>query len=656
MEGQLHYDVALHHFRAGRVPEALTACKEALSENEDHPGALHLTGILVFQAGDAETAEALITRAIEVKPDFAEALNNLAIIVKKRGAIDQAVELYKVSLEIDPTDAQVAFNLGVALKQLGRMVEAEEALATAIRLRPNHAEGLFAHGQVLRALGRTTEAIAAYRAATERKTAYGPALAALGGLLRESGDAEAAVAALKQARVVQPFSADLTTALGLALHDAGRLDDAEAIFQEGLAVEATAGLLTGLGTVRRDQSRLDEAIVCFERALARDPGSVEARLGLGAASFAKGDIDGAIGHYLKASMLDPRRAETHMRLYAAAQVAEDLPLALEHLSRALGLKRLYSEPCVTGAPRQSVLVLCAPGSWQINVPTDFLFDTRHYAIHRYYLTESPGDAEIDALPTADVVFNAVAEADRAAETLAHVERVAARLGRPLINRPEAVRRTTRDAVASLLAGIEHCVAPPVRRVARDALADVDVSAPFLIRPIGSHAGDDLAKIDGAADLEAYLPTTNADAFYLTPFADYRLADGHFRKYRIVFVDGVAYPYHLAIDKGWKIHYYSSEMRDGAWMRDEEEAFLTDLSSVFHGPLAKALDAIVAAIGLDYFGMDCSVMPDGRLLVFEVNAAMIVHLKDNAELYPYKHREVPKIFRAVEALLAARAIG
>jgi len=37
-----------------------------------------------------------------------------------------------------------------------------------------------------------------------------------------------------------------------------------------------------------------------------------------------------------------------------------------------------------------------------------------------------------------------------------------------------------------------------------------------------------------------------------------------------------------------------------------------------------LRAVGAAVGLEYFGIDCTVLPDGTLFVFEADAAMLVH--------------------------------
>ena len=38
-------------------------------------------------------------------------------------------------------------------------------------------------------------------------------------------------------------------------------------------------------------------------------------------------------------------------------------------------------------------------------------------------------------------------------------------------------------------------------------------------------------------------------------------------------------------------------------------------------------------GLEYVGVDCAELPDGKLLVFEGDTAMVVHDMDPPDLYP-----------------------
>ena len=64
----------------------------------------------------------------------------------------------------------------------------------------------------------------------------------------------------------------------------------------------------------------------------------------------------------------------------------------------------------------------------------------------------------------------------------------------------------------------------------------------------------------------------------------------------------------------------------------------------------AFKAIAERTGLDYLPIDCAETRDGKLLVFEVGTAMIVHSMDPPDLFPYKRPQMGKVFKAFQAML------
>jgi glutathione synthase/RimK-type ligase-like ATP-grasp enzyme len=326
-------------------------------------------------------------------------------------------------------------------------------------------------------------------------------------------------------------------------------------------------------------------------------------------------------------------------------------------------RRIFSEYSAKPQTARNILILSAPGDWQANIPTDFLFDKARNNLHTYYLFDRlPDQTAIAQLPPFDLVFNAIAEPDKVRPNLLLADRFIVMANKPWLNDPKQVMKTTRDSVATILGQIEHCAIPAVRRAARQDLLGASraqflrsggIRCPFLVRPAGAHAGDDLVKVESPEQVDRYLAKVSASEFYVTDFIDYKNTDDHYRKYRFIFVDGVPYPFHMAVSKNWMVHYYNADMGADAWKRAEESRFLTDYTTIFDVSLQRALGEISAAIGLDYFGIDCSITGDNRLLIFEVDVGMIVHLIDPLDLYPYKHQYVPRITRAFEDMIAAR---
>ncbi len=69
---------------------------------------------------------------------------------------------------------------------------------------------------------------------------------------------------------------------------------------------------------------------------------------------------------------------------------------------------------------------------------------------------------------------------------------------------------------------------------------------------------------------------------------------------------------------------------------------------------RALEGMVARVGLDYFTLDCAETKNGELLVFEADNTAVVHNMDSPELFPYKPPQMRRIFAAFVDMLRARA--
>lgn len=423
-----------------------------------------------------------------------------------------------------------------------------------------------------------------------------------------------AAQAFREGIAVQPELPELHVNLARALTESGDLEGASGEYASALALDAScAPALNGLGSLHVRAGRFPQARDCFERVLAHDSADMAA----------------------------------HAAMYELEQIDGNNPKALYHQRRILERKTLFSEY----APQEQrrLLALVVPGDWQANVPVDFLIDRRTTTLHKLYLL-SPEQCGAAQIPQADVVFVAIGESDEAVEALSLASVLLKRIGLPYINDPHRILETNRVRVARNLAGIPDVHVPATSRVRREHLQPELLEFPLIVRPVGSQAGYGLARIADAKELAAYLEGVAADTFYVMPFIDFRSPDGYYRKYRIIVVDGVPYPYHLAISPNWMIHYYNAPMRETAWMRDEEAAFLNDFERVFPEPLQRAFREVARVMGLEYFGIDCSIDPQGRLLIFEADPAMIVHAGDEPHLFAYKQPHVQRIFDAFQKLL------
>jgi hypothetical protein len=290
-----------------------------------------------------------------------------------------------------------------------------------------------------------------------------------------------------------------------------------------------------------------------------------------------------------------------------------------------------------------------------NTPTEYLFqdaffdaDTLSLFAGRDYDTATLGQ-------NIQLVINLVSDADQAMEVLPLAADLVDRFGLPTVNHPRKVQQTTRDAVAGLLAGIPRCLVPQALRL--KAAADISEAAlraslPFtsacLARPVGTHGGDDFEKVEDVAALSAFLSQRRDHDHYLIEYIDYLSYDDYFRKYRFIFIDDQILPYHLCIGRDWKLHHINTDMAHHAWMQQEEAAFLNDPAAAFGPAQMQALQTIRARMGLGYCGIDCGLDRAGNVVVFEVNASMLVHARN--EGFFYKTPAVERIKSAYDAML------
>jgi hypothetical protein len=333
-------------------------------------------------------------------------------------------------------------------------------------------------------------------------------------------------------------------------------------------------------------------------------------------------------------------------------------------TQALTLQSCYRRPA-DGPPSMRVLAIMTPGDMMANTPIDFLLAGSDIELICLYL--APGLKMPSPLPPHDVAFLAIGESEQSRPLLLSLAPLMPQWPGPLLN-GDAMRIVglTRNGVAGLLSDVPGLVAPQVVRIDRAELARSGAGEaalpgmvfPIIARPLASHAGTGLKKLDDAEALGAYLAGQPDEVFYISPFIDYSSADGLFRKQRIALIQGRPFVCHLAVSAQWMVHYLNAAMLDDSANRAFEAQFMETFDQDFAARHRAAFAALAARIGIDYFAIDCAETKDGRLLLFEADVAMIVHDMDPPDLFPYKKPQMRKVFDAFQTMLrrAARSAG
>lgn len=335
----------------------------------------------------------------------------------------------------------------------------------------------------------------------------------------------------------------------------------------------------------------------------------------------------------------------------------DIALALQQ--QALSHKQIYWLPAkAPGAIR--LLAFVTSGALSANTPVEFLVGDRDIDLTLVYVAPHlPFPREI---PEHDVLLMGVGESDGAQLLLRALAEVIQIWPKPALNLPERVARLARDSVSRLLAGIPGLVAPQALRLTRQQLELVVthptlpgpwtplLQAPFLLRPVDTHAGQGLERLEQASQIQDYLGRQTEAVFFMIPFVDYANGDGLYRKYRVALIDGKPYASHMALSTHWMIHYLNGGMADSAAKRAEEAHFMTHFEEEFARRHHAALTATHHRLGLDYLVLDCAETTAGELLVFEADSSAVIHAMDPVDLFPYKQEPMQTAFTAFKAML------
>jgi tetratricopeptide (TPR) repeat protein len=435
----------------------------------------------------------------------------------------------------------------------------------------------------------------------------------------------------------------------------GRIDEARAAYLALLAQSPTHfGALTNLGALLVETGYRSAARTVYEQAVAHHPSRASGHVNLANLLAEADEAVRARAHYETALGLEPDLADAHRGLANLLESLGETEAARRHRDRAYRGRPLTPLPYRGAGPGTPFLLLISAVGG--NVPTRLLIDDRVFRVAAL----AADYADPDALPPHALIFNAVGDADLAAPALVAAERLVARSTVPIVNPPDAVRRTGRAETAQRLAGIDGLRAPKIVRAEKSLVANPDwlasqgFAAPLLLRSPGFHTGRHFVRVETAAEVpEAASALPGRELLAIEPL-DACGADGNARKYRVMIVDGRLYPLHLAISREWKVHYFTADMEASDAHRAEEARFLANMGSVLGPRACAALEAVAARLGLDYAGIDFALSPAGEVLLFEANATMVVNPPPAGATWDYRRAPIESVLNAVRRMLAQRA--
>lgn len=640
-------------FDQGRFEEAIASYTHALSFQPD-------LAIVHCNLGNALKALSRFDEAIQsylntiaLKPDHLDACLKLGNLLYAVGKLDDAKASYDIALAIDPNVAETHSNLGNIYQTQGKLQEAVDSYYQALSLKPDLCEAWNNLGNALHAQGKLEEAISSFQQALAINPEYAEAYSNLGISLQAQGKLNDAIDCYEQALSRRDDSAETWFNLGTAWMEQGRLDDAIACYQNAIHLRGDyIKAYCNMGVAFKQQNKLDDALDCYRTAHAIAPDNVDALFNTGVIYGLKRQFKPAEEWYRKTLAIDPDYVAAHVNLSSILLDQKRLDEAQQHRDQAYRKQCLF----VTRSHTATRTVLLLVDAGKANVPFGLLFPAEHNNLIEWMIEyATPGQHK--QLPTFDVVFNAIGSAEQTEATAQPVKDFLAVCDKPVLNKPEAVERTARHLAPELFGDLENLVIPGTWRVEQSDrwYANPDFKFPALARPLATHGGEGVFLVADAAQL-AEVPLDRSGSIYLCAYHDYRSDDGYFRKYRVIFVNRKPYPYHLAISEQWMVHYETANMLDPAlaWKLQEEQRFLEDPRNVLGDQGMAVLEAVGQRLDLDFAGVDFSILPDGKILLFEANATMLVHPEEDNVVLKFKNPYVQNIFDAFATLLARTA--
>lgn len=294
------------------------------------------------------------------------------------------------------------------------------------------------------------------------------------------------------------------------------------------------------------------------------------------------------------------------------------------------------------------------------------------APHALVIAWPGGETEAQSLLDtigAEVVVNGICEPLVQRGALRHMARFEQETGLPTLNPARVIAATARPDMARRVGRAEGVRAPhctlydPGAGAGAGTLAEHIRAAghryPVLLRPAGSHGSSGLVRADGDADADAAAAAGAVGRCTVTDFVDFRSEDGLWRKHRMVYAGGRLFRRHRLVDQQWNVVGDSRFFMYERGLFAEEREWLDRPVEPETQPVERRVLEQFQALGLDFGVIDYGVMPDGELVIFEINACVQLTGTIPEEYRPYVGYVEANNDEILDALLEqvrARAAG
>lgn len=436
-------------------------------------------------------------------------------------------------------------------------------------------------------------------------------------------------------------------ALAIDLEKMGRFESALQQYRHASELAPDdINVLNAYGSLLLKTGQFDRANDIFHRCVVLDPSDYES--GLALSSFAR-----VRGNDLEAKALLKPVMQAHP-FVAEDEYNPQQPTIL----KLRGIENAaYS---ILASSDYTFRKLLRGGHFSI---TDLLGE-KDYNLLLFNIFENNVDT-LNDFPHFDLMLNTIACPDSKQASLLAAARFVDRYPHVrLINHPRKVLETTRNRNSVRLNTIGGVTFPKTEKVwwSGDALDEIintivgwGFEFPMIVRKAGSQTGQTVVLLDNEQALREHFENspTNQE-YYIIQFQDCPLRHNVYHKMRLFFIDGTLYPVANVFNNTWNTHSGDryNIMDKTEWMQAQERAYLGDPCGYLGYENFNRMHTIRDLVGLDFFGIDFTILPEGTIFIFELNAAMR-HNFDHAGNFPYTRPYLEKISDAFARMVKDR---
>jgi tetratricopeptide (TPR) repeat protein len=304
------------------------------------PHMANILGGAYLGAHDTPRAEEWFRMALATDAKYVDARMNLAATLETAGKLDEAVAEYQRAHELAPKREDISLSLALALEKRRDFERAEKIYQALLSTAGGNVPTSRAHAAAGRYFARRGRIDLARRegeivAASEPGNPAASFLLGIG--LLADGKLNDANKILREAVALDP-QAQYYEALARVLEEQKNLAEAQVNFEQASKLDGSyAAPLIGLGRVHLARRYWDAALTALERAARLEPENDQVWIGIGDANAEKIKRPEAVAAYQKALAVNAKNAETHYKLGRVYFDDDRGALAITHLRKAIEL-------------------------------------------------------------------------------------------------------------------------------------------------------------------------------------------------------------------------------------------------------------------------------------------------------------------------------